>query len=98
MRSAQTLWSGFATTDGLLGYSLKASLGGSTLSTLTVWRDHDAMTAFVRGEPHVSIVHQTSRWLADARFASWTVTGADLPPTWQAATEQLDQTNRAVRT
>ena len=89
VRATQTLWDTLPATGGLFGYSLRASVGQQTLSTLTAWRDRDSLNAFVRGDPHLALTRRTRQWMTDSHFASWTAAGLDLPPNWPAVLNQL---------
>src|SRR4051812_28193032 len=84
-RATQAIWPALTAADGLLGYRLRAGLAGGTLSTLSVWRDRDAMTRFVRGSAHGEVVEKTRHRLAGSTFTGWTALGAQLPPSWEAA-------------
>ncbi len=89
VRSTQTLWPELTGSEGLLGYSLDADLTRRTFRTLSVWRDSDAIAAFVRSEPHARIVAHTRPWLADSTFRTWTVHGAHLPLNWDQVHQRL---------
>jgi len=89
VRATQTLWDTLPATGGLFGYSLRASIGQQTLSTLTAWRDRDSLNAFVRGDPHLAVIRRTRQWMTDSHFASWTAAGLDLPPNWSTVLNQL---------
>lgn len=88
--STRTLWAGLCSTDGLLGYSMRPDLIHATLATLTVWQDRAALSAFVQGEQHAAVIAQTRKWVRSSAFASWSVTGAGLPPQWSTADAHLD--------
>jgi len=90
VRSTQALWPALRRSGGLLGYSLHLDPTRRTLGTLSVWRDGDAVEAFVHSEPHALVVAQTRAWMADSTFVSWTVPGAQLPVDWNQARERLD--------
>jgi len=90
VRSTQALWPALTRSSGLLGYSLYLDLPRRALGTLSVWRDGDAVEAFVRSEPHALVVAQTRAWMADSTFVTWTVPGAQLPVDWNQARERLD--------
>jgi quinol monooxygenase YgiN len=83
------LWSGFDRTEGLIGYSLASSLTRGTLATLSAWRDHDAMLAFIRGPAHQRAVEHTRQQLRESTFTSWRASAAELPPDWKAANKRL---------
>ena len=91
LRATQDVWQVLGASDGLVGYTLRADVISSTLSTLTVWRDPRAMYAFVRGAAHASVVDSTRHRMAASTFASWSALGAALPPTWSAADRALDE-------
>ncbi len=90
VRSTHALWPALTRSGGLLGYSLHLDLPRRTLGTLSVWRDGDAVEAFVHSEPHALVVAQTRAWMADSTFVTWTVPGAQLPVNWKQARERLD--------
>lgn len=75
--------------EGLLGYSFDPDLPRRTFHTLSLWRDRDAITAFVRSEAHARLVAHTRRWLAASTFRTWTVPGTHLPLTWDQVHERL---------
>lgn len=70
------------TRDGLVAFGVSTSSACLTARTLSVWRDADAMTAFVRAPAHlaaIGAVHRISRggstvthWTATERDATWT--------------------------
>jgi hypothetical protein len=84
------LWSGFDQTEGLIGYSLSARPVRGTLATLSAWRDHDAMLAFVRGAAHGEVVEGSRTRMRKSTFASWHATGAELPVDWKTADRRLE--------
>lgn len=83
------LWTDFHHTDGLIGYSLASGLTRGTLSTLSAWRDHDAMLTFIKGPAHQQLVADTRNRLKDSTFSSWQTTGAQLPPARPGAQRRL---------
>ncbi len=89
VRSTQALWPELTGSDGLLGYSLDPHLTRRTFHTLSVWRDRDAIAAFVRSQPHALVVAHTRPWLADSTFRTWTVHGAHLPLNWDQVHQRL---------
>lgn len=84
------LWSGFAQTEGLVGYSLSSRVTRGTLATLSAWRDLDTMLAFVRGPAHRQVTLRTRDRLRESTITSWTTQGAVLPTDWATAERQLD--------
>jgi hypothetical protein len=89
VQATQALWPALGASDGLLGYTLRAGFSRRTLSTLSVWRDHEALNRFVRGSAHASVVTRSRPRMAASSFAGWTALGAELPPTWAVADRQL---------
>lgn len=79
-RATRAIWPALTAADGLLGYRLRSGLARGSLSTLSVWRDRDAMTRFVRGPAHTEVVAKTRHRLAESTFTGWTALGAELPP------------------
>ena len=71
--------------DGLLGYSLLAKPLSSNYWTLSAWRDADAIAAFIQQPPHRDAMHELSKVLPGFKTDRWTVTGRDLPPSWEDA-------------
>jgi len=92
------LWSGFADTDGLIGYSLLARAVRGTLATLSAWRDHETMLTFVRGPAHLEVVEHTRVRLGESTFSTWRATGAELPVDWKSAEDRLDLARRPRQT
>jgi len=89
VRSTHALWPRLTRSDGLLGYSLEGDLTRRTFCTLSLWRDGDAVNAFVRSEPHALVVAQTRPWMAGSTFVTWTVRGAQLPVHWEQVRERF---------
>jgi heme-degrading monooxygenase HmoA len=87
--ATRPLWTQLPSADGLMGYTMQASLLRGTLSTLSVWRDDEALRAFVRSAAHRSTAAGTRRWMSSSTFADWTAAGADLPPPWSTAERHL---------
>jgi len=46
--------------------------------------------AFVRGQQHAAVAAATRQWMRESTFASWSATGAELPPEWATADRHLD--------
>jgi quinol monooxygenase YgiN len=78
-----------ATSDGLLGYSLLARPLSKRFWTLSVWKDEDALRAFVQHLPHVRIASALAPHMDKTRFVRWTVKGSDLPLRWDDALRRL---------
>jgi hypothetical protein len=76
-------------TDGLVGYSLRAQPLARTFWTLSAWTDDDALAAFVREMPHVSVMAKLRPHMAATRFTSWHARGTELPISWADAVARL---------
>jgi len=96
VRSTQPIWRETRRSDGLLGYSLDADLTRRTFCTLSLWRDSDAVGAFVRSEPHTLLIAQTRPWMAGSTFLTWTVLGTQLPMNWEQVHERFRAATSAV--
>ncbi|MBW3602422.1 MAG: DUF4188 domain-containing protein [Actinobacteria bacterium] len=80
-----------ARSEGLLGYSLRAAPLRRTFWTLTIWEDAVSLARYVRAQPH----RDAMRWLrasgvGDFHTARWTMGGAAVPPSWEAALAHLE--------
>jgi len=74
--------------DGAIGVSLVAHPLRREFSTLSAWRDRDALNAMVRTEPHRSVMRRQHAAMAEGVFRFWTAP-AGAPPTWDEARERL---------
>lgn len=82
--------------DGLVGFSLRASLVSHDRWTLTVWTSEEAMDAFVIGDAHLSAMSEADTLLEVGTFAHWDeVDPAELPPSWDRALDELDDAESA---
>jgi len=80
-----------AETKGLLGYSLRSSLLGGKLWTLSLWTDGPASEAFVRVGPHRRAMAALAHLIGpDAVVTRWSVRGSDGPPSWADALQHLE--------
>jgi heme-degrading monooxygenase HmoA len=75
--------------DGLLGHSVRRTLFGDEVWTMTAWISTAALTAFIRSPEHRTAMAATDETVAEARFARFTVPAADFPPGWDRALEAL---------
>jgi heme-degrading monooxygenase HmoA len=75
--------------DGFIGLALNTSLPRRTFFTLSAWRDRDALSAFVRSEPHQSFMRRYHPAMADSAFVFWNLPADQLPPSWPQARERL---------
>jgi hypothetical protein len=76
-------------TDGLVGYSLRAQPLAKTFWTLSAWTDDDALAAFTRAMPHVSVMARLRPHMSQTRFTTWRVPGSGLPIRWDDAIGRL---------
>lgn len=80
----------FVTADGVLGGTFALSEACGSARTMTIWRDEDALRAFVFSGVHVEVmgthlVH-TRAW----ETTHWTESTDAGAPTWERARSQLD--------
>ena len=76
--------------EGLLGYGLDAKFMQRTFWTLSVWQDADSLAAFARANPHAARVERIRPVMNSTTFVTWTMTGDQLPVTWQEARKRVD--------
>jgi quinol monooxygenase YgiN len=74
---------------GLVGFSLGTSAKCGTARTLAVWRDQEAMMAFVVSPEHAAAVSAASELSSTGTITSWQVTAAEIPVDWDTAREKL---------
>jgi len=89
LRAAMAIRKQVLRADGAVGVALNTALPRRTFFTLSAWRDREAVNAFVRSEPHVSIMRRYRPAMADARFVFWNTTADKLPPPWSEAEQRL---------
>lgn len=70
---------------GLVGYSLLAKPHRSRYWTLSAWADAGALAAFIGQSPHRDAMTGLGAALPGFQTTRWTVSGGELPPTWQDA-------------
>jgi quinol monooxygenase YgiN len=75
--------------EGLLGYSLLARPLSKRFWTLSVWKDEDALRAFVQHPPHVRVMTALAPHMDKTKFAQWMVKGSQLPLRWDDALRRL---------
>jgi quinol monooxygenase YgiN len=76
-------------TDGLVGYSLRAQPLAKTFWTLSVWRDREALGAFVGEMPHRAVMAKLRPHMGATRFTSWKVSADGIPVPWDEAISRL---------
>jgi quinol monooxygenase YgiN len=77
------------TANGLLGYSLLARPLSKRFWTLSVWKNEDALRAFVQRPPHIHIMNALTPHMDKTNFVRWTVKGSRLPLGWDDALQRL---------
>ena len=80
-----------SSSEGVLGYSLRAAPHRRSFWTLTVWNDAASLSRYVRAQPH----RDAMRWLRTSAMgefhsARWTIDGAAVPPSWDVALARLE--------
>ncbi|GAA2576529.1 MULTISPECIES: DUF3291 domain-containing protein [Streptomyces] len=73
---------------GNVGVGLRADPWHKTFWTLSVWEDHKALQAYVRTEPHLSVMTKLKPAMRESLFTSWKQAGGQ-PPTWEEADRRL---------
>ena len=78
-----------ATTDGLIGYTLRAKPLARDYWTLSVWQDDTALRQFMRTPPHVQVMTSLKPVMGPTKFVTWKISAADGPPSMTGALEHL---------
>jgi heme-degrading monooxygenase HmoA len=78
-----------ADTDGLVGYTLRAKPLSRDYWTLSVWKDRDALTEFMRTSPHVGIMTSLKPLMEPTKFIYWSIKGSDGRPDFTDALKRL---------
>ena len=60
-----------------------------------MWRDHQAIRAFVPASPHKEAMQKLPDWCDEAAFADWEQDTAEWP-SWELARKKLAATGRLV--
>jgi hypothetical protein len=81
-------------TPGNLGVRIRRTKG-LVFWTLAMWRDNQAIRAFVPASPHREAVRNLPHWCDEAAFADWEQDKTDWP-SWEIAQEKLATTARLV--
>ena len=84
------------TAPGLVGYALDAQLHRKTFWTLSVWTDDDSLQAFVRAEPHHTVMASIHPFMATPAFAFRRLSGREVPPDWAFARDVLRRSESDV--
>lgn len=80
--------------DGFIGYSIRRTLDGSQAWTMTVWRDEEALWAFVASPVHAKAIDDAYDTMKSSTFATIEVPTKDLPLSWDKALELLAKQGR----
>ncbi len=78
-----------ATTDGLVGYTLRAKPLARDYWTLSVWQDEKALRAFMRTPPHAGLMTSLRPLMGPTKFATWNISAADGRPSLAGALQRL---------
>jgi hypothetical protein len=78
-----------AHTNGLIGYTLRAKPLARDYWTLSVWKDRQALTEFMRTWPHVGIMTSLKPLMDPTKFVFWSINGADGRPDFTDALKHL---------
>jgi hypothetical protein len=78
-----------ATSDGLIGYTLRAKPLARDYWTLSVWKDQAALRQFMRAAPHVGLMTSLKPIMGPTKFVTWTISAADGRPSLADALKHL---------
>lgn len=78
-----------ATTDGLIGYTLRARPLARDYWTLSVWNDNTALREFMRTPPYVQVMTSLKPYMGPTKFVTWTISAADGRPSMAGALDHL---------
>jgi hypothetical protein len=82
-------WRQVRTASGAVGASLVAQPLRRTFWTLSAWEDRAALDAYVRAEPHRSIMTSLRGVTKDSAFTFWEAEAEELPIDWPEARRRL---------
>lgn len=77
------------TSDGLIGYTLRARPLRREYWTLSVWTDQQALRGFMRTSPHVQLMSSLKPIMGTTKFVQWEISASDGRPNWESALEHL---------
>ena len=81
---------------GAVGVSLIAQPFRKTFWTLSAWTDDGAIEAFVGEQPHRTTMSRYHDRLEQAKFTTWSVSGATLPGAHSNAKDLWDEGRRRL--
>jgi quinol monooxygenase YgiN len=88
-RAVSAIRKQLSSTEGLVGYTLRAKPLARDYWTLSVWKDRAALEQFMRTPPHVRLMGSLKPFMGPTRFVQWEITTGDGRPTWTEAFERL---------
>jgi heme-degrading monooxygenase HmoA len=82
---------------GLVGYSLRREIFGTTAWTMTLWENEDAIRAFMRSAVHRRAMQDGLPATIDTRFVRFRRPRSAGPPDWSEALDQLARSGRGYQ-
>jgi heme-degrading monooxygenase HmoA len=79
---------------GLVGYSLRREIFGTTAWTITLWENEDVIRAFMRSPVHRRALQGGLPATIDTRFVRFRRLRGEGPPDWSVALDQLARNGR----
>lgn len=79
-----------SSTEGLVGYTLRAKPLARDHWTLSVWDDRAALQQFMRTSPHVGVMGSLKPHMGPTKFLQWEITTTDGRPSWTEALRRLE--------
>ncbi len=67
---------------GLIGYSVRVQFFGDEIWTMSVWRDHESVDAFVASRIHQDAIDNGMPAVRVAKFHRFEVPAESIPPSW----------------
>lgn len=86
---AMSAWRQVRRAPGAVGASLVAEPFRRTFWTLSAWEDRATLNAYVRAEPHYSIMTSLRPVMKDSSFVFWEGPAEELPVGWAEARRRL---------
>lgn len=83
---------------GLIGHSIRRTIGGDKAWTMTIWEDEASINAFVRGAAHRTAVRRSNASMTDIDFHRFTIPASQAPLSWKqvfAKITEVDGENHA---
>ena len=87
----QSLYKQLDSQKGYVGGSIRMVIFCDEVWTMTVWQSKEAMESFVNSREHLDAMYMSSNAVRQMRMASFTVTGSQLPPSWEEAEKRLEK-------